>query len=323
MFRIRRKTQNIEEQQPQQQDHHKPRLSNELRHFIFQEMLSLKVSDSLPHGTFKRIAQKYGYHHRTIRNIWKQAIQTKEANKPYVVESKYKNCGRKRVVVPPNILETKPMGYRTCIRDLATCLDLASSTVWRLIKRGEINPLHPVLTDASKIRKVEWILGLIQDDTIQRHPIYKAMYDFIHIDEKWFYLTKKTQRVYLAHKEKILYRAAKSSKFIPKAMFLGAVAKTRWNRYGQHTFDGKIRIFPSINRVAAQRDLKNRPRGSIEIKPTESVTQEVYMSMLIQQLIPAILRKWPSDGPSIIFIQQDNARVHITNDDPICQQHNR
>ena len=45
--------------------------------------------------------------------------------------------------------------------------------------------------------------------------------------------------------------------------------------------------------------------------------------MLIQQLIPAILRKWPSEGPSIIFIQQDNARVHITNDDPIWQQHNR
>ena len=45
--------------------------------------------------------------------------------------------------------------------------------------------------------------------------------------------------------------------------------------------------------------------------------------MLIQQLIPAIIRKWPNDGPSIIFIQQDNARVHITNDDPIWQQHNR
>ena len=118
-------------------------------------MSSLKVSNSLSHGTFKLIAQKYGYHHKTIRNLWKQAIQTKEANKPYIVESKYKNCGRKRVVVPPNILESKPMGERTCIRDVATCLDLTPSTVWRLIKRGEINahsnPLHPALTDANKL----------------------------------------------------------------------------------------------------------------------------------------------------------------------------
>ncbi|XP_057550474.1 uncharacterized protein LOC130828524 [Amaranthus tricolor] len=106
-------------------------------------------------------------------------------------------------------------------------------------------------------------------------------------------------------------------------MFLGDVARPRWNRFGQCTFDGKIGIFPFINMVAAQRDSKNRPRGSIEIKPTELVIQEVNRSMLIQQLIPAILGKWPSEGPSIILIQQDNARVHITNDDPIWQQHNR
>ncbi|XP_057532935.1 uncharacterized protein LOC130810827 [Amaranthus tricolor] len=254
-------------------------------------------------------------------------MQTKEANKSFVVDSKYKNRGRKRVVVPPNILESKPMGNHTCIRDVPSFLDVAPSTVWRLIKRGEIkahsNPLHPALTDANKIRRVEWILSLIQEDTIQRHPIYKVIYDFIHIDEKWFHLTKKTQRVYLSHKEKIPYRAAKSSKFIPKAMFLGVVARPRWNRYGQCIFYGKIGIFPFINRVAAHRDSKNRPRGAIEIKPIESITQDVYRNMLIQQLIPAILRKWPSGCPLLIFIQQDNARVHITNDDPIWQQHNR
>ena len=66
---------------PQQQNQHKPRVTNELRQLIFQEMLSLKVSDSLSRGTFKRIAQKYGYTHRTIRDLWKRAIQTKEANK--------------------------------------------------------------------------------------------------------------------------------------------------------------------------------------------------------------------------------------------------
>ena len=107
------------------------------------------------------------------------------------------------------------------------------------------------------------------------------MYDFIHIDEKCFYLTNKTQRAYLAHKEKIPYRASKSSKFIPKAMFLGAVARPRWNRYGQCTFDGKIGIFPFINRVAAMRDSKNRPKGPIKIKPTELVIQDVYRIMLL------------------------------------------
>ena len=87
---------NMEDQQAQQTNHHKPRLSNELRHLIFQEMLSLKTSDSLPHGTFKWIAKKYGYHHRTIRNLWKREIQTKEANKSYVVESKIQKLWKKK-----------------------------------------------------------------------------------------------------------------------------------------------------------------------------------------------------------------------------------
>ena len=134
-------------------------------------------------------------------------MQTKEANKPYVVDSKYKNYGQKRVVVPPNILESKPMGNSTCIRDVASCLDLAPSMVWRLIKRGEIkahsNPLYPALTNANKIRRVEWILSLIQEDTIQIHPIYKAMYDFIHIDEKCSIKPKK-------HKEFILHTKKRS-----------------------------------------------------------------------------------------------------------------
>ena len=46
-----------EQQEEQQDNHHKPRLNSEMRHLIFQKMLSLRTSDSLLHGTFKRIAQ--------------------------------------------------------------------------------------------------------------------------------------------------------------------------------------------------------------------------------------------------------------------------
>lgn len=92
---------------------HKLRLSSELRYLIFQEMLLLIV-DSLPHGTFKTIVLKYGYHHS--RNLLKRAMLTKEGNKLFIVDSKYKKCWRKRVVVAPNILDSKPMGNRTCMR---------------------------------------------------------------------------------------------------------------------------------------------------------------------------------------------------------------
>ena len=68
-FESEEEPQNMEEIGPQQQNQHMPRLTNELRQLIFQDMLSLKISDSLPNGTFKRIAQTYGYTHRTIRDL--------------------------------------------------------------------------------------------------------------------------------------------------------------------------------------------------------------------------------------------------------------
>ena len=79
-------------------------------------------------------------------------------------------------------------------------------------------------------------------------------------------------------------------------MLLGAVARPRWNPYGQCTFDGKIGNFPLINRVVALRDSKNRPRGSIEIKPTESDTQEVRRSMLIHGGLTFIFAQQPPNS---------------------------
>ena len=72
--------------------------------------------------------------------------------------------------------------------------------------------------------------------------------------------------------------------------------------------------FPFYQYDGSTKRLKKSTNGSIEIKSTELVTQEVYKSMLIYQLIPVILRKWLSEGPFIIFIQQDNTEVYITND---------
>ena len=43
--------------------------------------------------------------------------------------------------------------------------------------------------------------------------------------------------------------------------------------------------------------------------------------MLIDQIVPAIKAKWPQDGAErVIFIQQDNARAHITQQDAEWQE---
>ena len=62
-------TEIVEQQGERQDNHHKPRLNSEMRHLIFQEMLSMRTNNSLPHGTFQRIVELYDYHHRTMRNL--------------------------------------------------------------------------------------------------------------------------------------------------------------------------------------------------------------------------------------------------------------
>lgn len=96
-------------------------------------------------------------------------------------------------------------------------------------------------------------------------------------------------------------------------MFLTAVARPRFNADGQCIFDGKIGIWPFTEQVAAKRGSKNRPKGTIETKCIESVTQVEVRKMLCEKLFPAIRKKWPKESKNQkIFIQQDNAKPHLS-----------
>lgn len=96
-------------------------------------------------------------------------------------------------------------------------------------------------------------------------------------------------------------------------MFLCAVARPRFNLEGEVIFDGKIGIWPFVEEVAAKRSSANRPRGTLELKPVD-VDRDIYREYLTDELIPAILTKYP-DLERPIFLQQDNARPHIYPDD--------
>ncbi|XP_074373926.1 uncharacterized protein LOC141714297 [Apium graveolens] len=217
------------------------------------------------------------------------------------------------------------MGDRACIRDLAVQLKVSSTTANRMIKRGLIkphtNPLHPSLKVANLFQRVEWVLNLLMGDTPTTKRQYYPMYNIIHIDEKWFYLSKKSQRVYPERNEKGKYSAAKSSKFVPKVMFTAVVARQRFNTENECTFDGKIGIFPFTYQEPAKRVSKYRAKGTVITKIVESVGKKETRNMLINDIIPAIMQKWPaSEGYKTIYIQQDNARTHICQEDPQWQQ---
>ncbi|KAL9674620.1 hypothetical protein QQ045_030892 [Rhodiola kirilowii] len=301
------------------------RLTSEQRIQVLSWLLNKASAGKLPHGAAIEAADKHKVSTRTIRRIWKTAKQQENAMQSYNVTTKYHNCGRKRTQLEFEAITTLNMGDRSCIRDLASKVGVSKSTVHRLIKYGCIKPhtnsLHPGLSDEHKRTRLGWILKLLQGDTVYTKTEYCPMFDFVHLDEKWFYLTKKSQRVYLAQNERGKHRTANSSKFIPKVMFTAVVARPRFNSEGQCTFDGKIGIFPFTYQEPAKRSSKNREKGTVVTKLVESVNKKVTRSMLINHIIPTIKAKWPQDGAhKTIFIQQDNAKTHITQQDAEWQQ---
>ena len=99
-------------------------------------------------------------------------------------------------------------------------------------------------------------------------------------------------------------------------MFLCAVARPHFNPSANSWWDGKLGIWHIGDWEPAKWRLKNRPKGTLVWK-NKMVTKDVYRELLISQLIPAILEKWPRrDRMSrTIYIQQDSAKNHIREDD--------
>ncbi|XP_038679429.1 uncharacterized protein LOC119980705 [Tripterygium wilfordii] len=161
---------------------------------------------------------------------------------------------------------------------------------------------------------------MIDEGTLGSKPSFINMFDRIHIDEKWFYMSKPSQKYYLHPEEIEPFRTCKSKRFISKVMFLTAVARPRFHSTANREFNGKIGIWPFVFKEPAKRSSKNRVAGTLESKPILSVTKDIIRLCLIEKLLPSIKEKWPLGSSSNIFIQQDNARPHIYANDVEFQQ---
>ena len=139
------------------------------------------------------------------------------------------------------------------------------------------------------------------------------MEDLIHIDKKWFYLTKDGQCFIIAADEAEPYRHVQHKSFLTKIMFLCVVARPRYDTNKNTWFDGKIGIWPIGKWEPVKQSLKKRAKGT-PVWKNQCITWDVYREYLIQKLLPAIKQKWPMNNGRI-QLQQDGAKSHILEDD--------
>jgi hypothetical protein len=114
--------------------------------------------------------------------------------------------------------------------------------------------VKPCLTELHKMQRVLFAaLKLTEPENHFHHS-----YDSIHFDEKWFFISEKMLRVYLAQEDEVIpERNAQNHDHLIKVMFLFAVARPRFNAAGACTFDGKIGMWPFVEKTFARRRSKN------------------------------------------------------------------
>lgn len=244
---------------------------------------------NVPYGAFQKAAKEFGVTRKTVYTIWSEAKKQIQSGVPVNIRGRVKGFKhRDEIQLDSNKVRSLSILERGTIRKMAVKLELSKSTVGRMVKDGRLRPhtntVKPVLTAANKLARMKWSLTHVQPEVFNGMLKYHTMHNVVHIDEKWFFMTKTTDRYYLLPDEEEPYRSCKSKRFITKVMFMCAVCRPYIAEHGEVIFDGKIGIFSFTTKEPAKRGSKNRPRGTLETKPIQSVNKEVMRECLIQKV---------------------------------------
>ncbi|XP_042016290.1 uncharacterized protein LOC121764314 [Salvia splendens] len=292
-------------------------LSSNIKNNVVQFLLKHSHDGVLSRGAVMEAAEAHGISRKTVYRLWKAAKEQMQRGEPALMEGKVKGYQHvDRLELDQEKVRNLSTLERSSLRKMAVKLNVSKSTLGHWVKQGKLRPhtnaIKPALTNMNKIARARWSLSQLEPQITQGRVKFQSMHNVVHIDEKWFYMTKVSDRYYLLPDEDEPYRTCKSKRYITKVMFMCAVSRPHFGINGQSTYDGKVGIFPFTEFLPAQRRSKNRARGTMETKAINSVTKSVMKDCLIQQIIPAIKAKWPVGASKDIYIQQDNATPHIT-----------
>ena len=132
---------------------------------------------------------------RVVERIWEEAKKQIALGQEVDVSSKKKQrCGRKRKDMDLSRTTTIPLNKRT-IRALARSLGVPRSTLHKRFKLKELkrtsNTVKPFLKPQNKIKRLEFCIDMLDENGITTdRPLFKSMTNMVHIDEKWYDMTR-------------------------------------------------------------------------------------------------------------------------------------
>ena len=289
--------------------------------FLSNRLLEGNGPPKLIRGALSECASHFGRDVSTISRIWKKARMS-YTHTQILSATPERKTGRGRKYTPDELrsaLADLPINQRRNYRSMAANLGVSYSTLWRYCKKypndyndtiiyTHRNALKPHLTPEHEVARVFYAREHLDDE-----GYFDDFQQYVHIDEKWWFLTEKDYKCYLTLDESHPRRTIGNQNSITKIMILSAIARPRFDENGTCTFDGKIGLWPIAEEAVAQRTSRNRPKGTKFLKPV-TMDRDRYRKLLIKEVLPAIRRKFPREDRNVI-IQQDGAKAHIREND--------
>jgi hypothetical protein len=278
-------------------------------------------------GALTRAAKTFNVSKNVVSRIWSTAKSNHNNQSVLAYRASPKKKGRKKYLhlkynrdeVEEEIKKLPPKDRKT-IRSMSSALGIPTTTIHRMYRDDNIvrkinNKLKPYLNDNNKLMRLLYAFEQIKGVRINDKLFFDDYYNEVHVDEKWFYITEREQHLYITNNEVAPHRTVVNKQHIIKIMFLCAVARPRFDEAGNCTFDGKIGMWPFVDRIPAARTSINRERGTLETKCI-NVTATTYYNYFTTKLVPAIKQFFPRqhNNNMPINIQHDNAPSHFSND---------
>lgn len=276
-----------------------------------------RANGKLSHELVQSAMVKFNYKSpKSIRRLWNKYKDPIIKGEGFKLERN--GVSGRKIKFPPDELQIKiravPLKQRKTIRSLSFATGIPRSTLLRYLQHGLLkrttSSIKPKLTPANVQRRIDHCKSKVEED-----GLFSDLMTEVHLDEKWFFVSQVDERFYLLPDEETPYRSCKHKSHIEKIMFGAAVARPRQNPETGEWWDGKIHLHPFIYWDVAQRNSRNRPRGTLIVK-SRSVDKVVYRDWLCNYVVHAVVAQWPSWAPKIVDLQQDNATPHIKPDDP-------
>ena len=172
--------------------------------------------------------------------------------------------------------------------------------------------MRSILSAKNKIKHLRFALSFVNESTMS----INSMQNYIHCEEKRFYLRRVENKVYLAPEEDTERNTGQSRRHITKLMFLAAIAHPVYDMEGKVVFNGMICIGSSTDFFSCYKAFKKS--SSWHNRTKRNKCYETVVSRLNSgQMFPATRTKWYNRNTRAPKTQQDNAEVHSNESDSL------